>query len=72
MTILESTGLSIVKGEKQFDRFKGQGLLIPKLIWRKLENFSTNALCLIASSLPYKEEDYIRDYKLFKTLVNEK
>jgi len=48
------------------------GLLIPKLIWRKLENFSTNALCLIASSLPYDEEDYIRDYKLFKTLVNEK
>ena len=48
------------------------GLLIPKLIWRKLENFSTNALCLIASSLPYDESDYIRDYKLFKSIVNEK
>ena len=46
------------------------GLLIPKMIWRKLENFSTNALCLIASSLPYSEEDYIRDYKSYKTLAN--
>ena len=48
------------------------GLLIPKMIWRKLENFSTNALCLIASSLPYDETDYIRDYKSYKTMVNEK
>lgn len=47
------------------------GLLIPKMIWRQLENFSTNSLCLIAASLPYDESDYIRDYTKFKNLTNE-
>lgn len=45
------------------------GLLVPKMIWRQLENFSTNSLCLIAASLPYNENDYIRDYKEFQTLI---
>jgi len=44
------------------------GLLIPKLIWRQLENFSTNALCLIAASSKYEEEDYIRNYEDFQKL----
>lgn len=46
------------------------GLLIPKMVWRKLENFSTNSLCLIAASLPYDEADYIRDYDQFKLLTS--
>jgi len=41
------------------------GLYIPQLIWRHLENFSTNAVCLILASLPYDEHDYIRDPALF-------
>jgi len=44
------------------------GLFIPKLTWRKLENFSTNSLALILSSTPYSEKDYIRDFDLFLSL----
>jgi len=42
------------------------GLYVPKGTWRSLENFSTNALCLILASDVYKEEEYVRDYKEFK------
>ncbi|MCD4741199.1 MAG: FdtA/QdtA family cupin domain-containing protein [Desulfobacteraceae bacterium] len=42
------------------------GLYVPNMIWKSLENFSTNALCLILSSEVYKEEDYIRNYEDFK------
>jgi len=41
------------------------GLYIPNMIWRWVENFSTNALCLALVALPFSEEDYIRDYSLF-------
>jgi len=41
------------------------GLYVPKMIWRQLENFSTNALCLILASEQYDESDYIRDYNEF-------
>ncbi len=45
------------------------GLYIPKMAWRQLENFSTNALCLILASLPYSEDDYIFEYDEFKNLI---
>lgn len=48
------------------------GLYIPKLYWRKLENFSTNSLALIVSDKLYDENDYIRDFDEFRTLKNEK
>ncbi|HPC02627.1 MAG TPA: FdtA/QdtA family cupin domain-containing protein [Syntrophales bacterium] len=41
------------------------GLYVPSMIWRHLENFSTNSVCLILASLPYSEHDYIRDYELY-------
>ena len=43
------------------------GLYIPGTIWRHVKNFSTNAVCLTLCSLPYSEEDYIRDYDDFRT-----
>ena len=46
------------------------GLYVPKLIWRSLENFSTNSLCMILASHKYYESDYIRDYRNFKNIVN--
>jgi len=46
------------------------GLLVPKLIWRQLENFSTNSLCLILASGDYDVNDYIRDYAHFKSMKN--
>lgn len=48
------------------------GLYIPKMNWRRLENFSTNALALIVSDKSYSKEDYIRDFNDFKILRNEK
>lgn len=42
------------------------GLFVPKMIWRTLENFSTNSLALIIASTDYSEADYIRDFEIFK------
>lgn len=47
------------------------GLLVPNMKWRQLENFSTNSLALIVSSISYSETDYIRNFDEFKELVNE-
>jgi len=47
------------------------GLFVPKMMWRMLENFSTNSLALIVASTDYSEEDYIRDFNEFKTLIKE-
>ena len=47
------------------------GLYIPKMFWRKLENFSTNSLGLIVSDKNFEAEDYIRDFDEFKYLTNE-
>jgi hypothetical protein len=38
------------------------GLYIPNGFWRHMENFSTNAVGLIASSTRYDSADYIRDF----------
>lgn len=48
------------------------GLYIPKMYWRKIENFSTNSLALIVSDKSYDEGDYIRDFEEFKRLRNER
>ena len=47
------------------------GLYVPNLLWRRIENFSTNALALIVSSISYNENDYIRDFEEFKIIRNE-
>ena len=46
------------------------GLFVPKMLWRRIENFSTNSLALIVSSMKYHEEDYIKDFDEFKILKN--
>lgn len=38
------------------------GLYIPANNWRHMENFSTNAVGLHLSSLPYSKEDYIYNF----------
>lgn len=47
------------------------GLYVPNLLWRRLENFSTNSLALIVSSVPYDSNDYIRDFDDFKIIRDE-
>jgi hypothetical protein len=45
-----------------------KGLLIPTGTWRELLNFTSGAICLVASSGEFIESDYIRDYKKFLSL----
>ena len=47
------------------------GLYVPNLLWRRIENFSTNSLALIVSSISYNKNDYIRDFDEFKRLRND-
>ena len=47
------------------------GLYVPNLLWRRIENFSTNSLSLIVSSISYDQQDYIRDFDNFKLIRNE-
>jgi len=42
-----------------------KGLYIPELYWRHMENFSTNAVCLVLASTFYSAEDYISDFESF-------
>ena len=42
-----------------------QGLYITPGIWDSLDDFSSGAVCMVFSSGPFDEKDYIRDYKEF-------
>ncbi|MCB5249613.1 MAG: FdtA/QdtA family cupin domain-containing protein [Candidatus Cloacimonadales bacterium] len=46
------------------------GIYVPKMIWKNLENFSTNAVCLVLASDYYNANDYIRNYDEFKNINN--
>jgi dTDP-4-dehydrorhamnose 3,5-epimerase-like enzyme len=47
-----------------------KGLLIPKGIWREMDNFSSGAVCAVLASDYFDEEDYFRDYNEFKKFKN--
>jgi hypothetical protein len=34
-------------------------------LWRKINNFSSGAICLVLASHEYDEKDYIRNYNEF-------
>jgi hypothetical protein len=44
------------------------GLYVPNMIWRRMQNFSTNAVALVLASLPFSPGDYIRDYSEFQRM----
>ena len=44
------------------------GLLVPRMTWRVMENFSTNSLALVIASTDFDQEDYIRDFPTFLKL----
>ena len=46
-----------------------KGLLIKSNVWRELDNFSSGSICLVISSGEFLEEDYIRDFKSYKTYM---
>ncbi len=60
------------KGKKTYSLNRSYyGLYVPKMVWRSMENFSTNALCMTLASTPYDKDDYLRDYNKFKKLIND-
>ncbi|WP_313027204.1 FdtA/QdtA family cupin domain-containing protein [Soonwooa sp.] len=44
------------------------GLIVPKMTWRRIENFSTNSLAFIATDMVFEENEYIRDFDEFLIL----
>lgn len=54
------------EGEKVFSLNRSfYGVYVPQGIWRKMQNFSTNALALVLSSTIYDPNDYILEYTDF-------
>jgi len=47
----------------------GYGLYIPRLIWREIDNFSSNSICAVLASEFFAESDYFRDYGDFLQAV---
>ena len=47
------------------------GLYVPPMIWRSMDNFSTNALALIVSDSLFTEGDYIMDFQTYQHLVQQ-
>ncbi|GAU09375.1 sugar 3,4-ketoisomerase [Desulfoplanes formicivorans] len=47
------------------------GLFVPKMIWRRMQNFSTNAVAYVLASCQYDENDYVRDYAQYTRLMQE-
>ena len=45
-----------------------QGLYLPRMIWRELDNFSSGSVCMVLASQKYSENDYIRNYAYFAEL----
>lgn len=47
------------------------GLIVGPMIWRELDNFSSGSVCMVLASIPYSEDDYIRDHDDFMQRVRE-
>lgn len=44
------------------------GLYLPKMIWRRLDNFSEGAICIVLTSSFYDKNDYIYDFNEFQRI----
>lgn len=47
-----------------------QGLYIPPMIWRDLDNFSSGSVCMVLASDYYDETDYFRNREDFIRAAN--
>ncbi len=45
------------------------GVLVPTMVWRELDNFSSGSVCLVLAAEHYSEVDYIRDYEEFAAAI---
>lgn len=59
-------------GEQVFHLSRPQiGLYVPKMIWRHIDNFSTNSVALVLANTPYDAADYIEVFDDYMTLKKE-
>jgi hypothetical protein len=47
------------------------GLYLPPMVWREMDNFSSGSVCLVLASETYKEQDYYRNYADYLKAVSE-
>ena len=47
----------------------GQGLYLPKMTWKEMQNFSSDCVLLVLASEHYDKNEYIVDYAEFKKEV---
>ena len=47
------------------------GLYLPPMIWREMDNFSSGSVCLALASDTYNEADYFRNYADYLKAVSE-
>lgn len=47
------------------------GLYVPAGCWRQMLNFSTNSIALVLASTSFMENDYLRDFEVFRNNVAE-
>jgi len=47
------------------------GLYVPKMYWRSMQNFSTNAVAMVLASTFYNANDYIHHFETYLKLKNE-
>ena len=45
------------------------GLYVPRMLWRRMQNFSTNAVAYVLASCQYSEDDYVRDLGHYQDLM---
>jgi hypothetical protein len=45
------------------------GLYVCPMIWRELDNFSSGAVCMVLASHLYDEDDYLRDYQEYISIL---
>ena len=69
-----SGSLDVVVNDGQSEaRFRllhrNQGLYLPRMVWRDLENFSGGAVCMVLASQHFDESDYIRKWEDFAGLA---
>ncbi len=45
------------------------GLVIDKMIWHEMHDFSKNCILMVLASAYYDEKDYLRNYSEFKEII---
>jgi dTDP-4-dehydrorhamnose 3,5-epimerase-like enzyme len=51
---------------------KSNGILIPPMIWAKQEYLVDNSLLMVICNQEFNEQEYIRDYDIFKDFIKDK